>query len=33
MTAYGYMTRDANVCANATASKGSLPDGMRAATI
>lgn len=24
MTAYGYMTRDANVCANATASKGSL---------
>ncbi len=23
MTAYGYMTRDANVCANATASKGS----------
>ena len=24
MTAYGYMTRDANVCANATASKGSF---------
>ena len=24
MTAYGYMTRDTNVCANATASKGSL---------
>ena len=24
LTAYGYMTRDANVCANATASKGSL---------